>query len=290
MVGSEGRILMKAMAVGWVMTFSVALALEGADGGAGTFGRVDRNRDGLIDATEAPPALGRRMSQFDTNGDGKLDPKEFASVAERMRQAKGAGSGPGQKGSMRREGETNAPPAQAERHPDKLKVGDIAPDFTLPLAVGEGEITLSKFGDGKPVVLVFGSLTCPPFRERMLAFDPIYQKYRDRAAFLMVYTREAHPESTIYIRKGDEEILQKIEQTDRMDERMEHARVCGPTLKFTFPTVVDKVDNKVNAAYAGWPSRFVVVGADGKIAFDGGPGPRGFQPDELEKWLAEHPR
>ena len=66
---------------------------------------------------------------------------------------------------------------------------------------------------------------------------------------------------------------------------MEHASYGGPTLKFTFPTVIDKVDNKVNTDYAGWPSRFVVVGVDGRIAYDGGPGPQGFQPRALEGWL-----
>lgn len=259
----------------------IAGMLAAAADQRGTFGQFDGNRDGFVDASEAPPALARRMNQFDKNGDGKLDAAEFAPVAGRLGRKDG-GAGP----TPRRQGEVNAPPAQGERYPDKLKVGDTAPDFTLPRADGAGEITLSEYQEGKPVVLVFGSLTCPPFRARMLEFDPIYQKHKERVRFLMVYTREAHPESTIYINKDGKEVLQKIEQTDRMDERTEHARVCGPTLKFTFPTVVDKADNKVNEAYSGWPSRFVVIDAGGRIAFDGGPGPAGFQPSELDEWLA----
>ena len=42
---------------------------------------------------------------------------------------------------------------------------------------------------------------------------------------------------------------------------------------------------EVNAAYAGWPDRMYVVGTDGRIAYQGGPGPRGFLPAEVEKWL-----
>jgi peroxiredoxin len=34
-----------------------------------------------------------------------------------------------------------------------------APDFTLPLQNGKGEITLSQFRNEKPVVLIFGSFT-----------------------------------------------------------------------------------------------------------------------------------
>ncbi len=49
--------------------------------------------------------------------------------------------------------------------------------------------------------------------------------------------------------------------------------------------VVDKADNKVNKAYAGWPDRLVVVGVDGKIAYLGSPGPGGFKPAEVEAWL-----
>lgn len=51
------------------------------------------------------------------------------------------------------------PPAKGERHPDKLKVGDAAPDFTLPDAAGKKEVKLSEVQGKKPVVLIFGSCT-----------------------------------------------------------------------------------------------------------------------------------
>ena len=51
------------------------------------------------------------------------------------------------------------------------------------------------------------------------------------------------------------------------------------------PTVLDRHDNAVNAAYAGWPDRLYVVGVDGRIAYKGGPGPGGFRPAEVEAWL-----
>ena len=39
------------------------------------------------------------------------------------------------------------------------RVGDPAPDFTLPTADGQSEITLSEYAAGRPTVLVFGSFT-----------------------------------------------------------------------------------------------------------------------------------
>lgn len=59
-------------------------------------------------------------------------------------------------------------------------------------------------------------------------------------------------------------------------------------LKLTLPAVIDGADNKVNIAYAGWPERLYVVGTDGKIAYKGAQGPKGFKIAEVEKWLKEN--
>lgn len=42
------------------------------------------------------------------------------------------------------------------------------------------------------------------------------------------------------------------------------------------PAVLDRIDNKVNDTYKGWPDRLFLVGRDGKMAFSGGRGPGGF--------------
>jgi hypothetical protein len=58
-----------------------------------------------------------------------------------------------------RPGETTTPPARGERRQTTLKVGDLAPDFTLSDPKGSRQVTLSSFRGKKPVVLVFGSYT-----------------------------------------------------------------------------------------------------------------------------------
>ncbi len=105
---------------------------------------------------------------------------------------------------------------------------------------------------------------------------------------MLVYIREAHPDSVLFTLIGGKEVLEKVGQTDSPAERGERARQCLATLKLSIPAVIDREDNKVNAAYAGWPDRLYVVGTDGKIAFKGGPGPQGFKPEEVEKWLKEN--
>ncbi len=54
------------------------------------------------------------------------------------------------------------------------------------------------------------------------------------------------------------------------------------------PTLLDKTDNKVNRAYAAWPDRLYVVGTNGKIAYQGAQGPKGFKVKEVEDWLKKN--
>ena len=45
------------------------------------------------------------------------------------------------------------------RTPDRLKEGDVAPDFALKSMDGKKTVRLADFEDKKPVALVFGSYT-----------------------------------------------------------------------------------------------------------------------------------
>ncbi len=100
-----------------------------------------------------------------------------------------------------------------------------------------------------------------------------------------MYIREAHPDSVLLSKVDGKEVLQKVLQTESLLERNATAQTCTATLNLTIPTVVDKADNKVNAAYAGWPERLAIVGVDGSLAYYGGKGPGGFKTQEIEAWL-----
>jgi hypothetical protein len=118
--------------------------------------------------------------------------------------------------------------------------------------------------------------------------EKLYQNYKDRAEFLLVYIREAHPDSVLYTQRDGTQTLLKIIQTETLAERTETARMCVETLRLSCPTVIDRDDNAVNMAYAAWPDRFAVVGVDGRIAYLGEQGPKGFKLEEVEQWLEEN--
>jgi Iodothyronine deiodinase len=67
------------------------------------------------------------------------------------------------------------------------------------------------------------------------------------------------------------------------EERQAVASTCAVNLRLQMPAVVDGIDNAVASAYGGWPDRLYLIGRDGRIAFQGGEGPFGFKPDELER-------
>ena len=47
-------------------------------------------------------------------------------------------------------------------------------------------------------------------------------------------------------------------------QKEEHADMCVKNLDIRFPTLVDRTDNRVELAYAGWPDRLYLIGKDGQ--------------------------
>jgi hypothetical protein len=69
------------------------------------------------------------------------------------------------------------------------------------------------------------------------------------------------------------------------EDRRAAASTCALDLRMRMPMVVEAVDNAVASAYGGWPDRLYLVERDGRIAVQGGEGPFGFKPEELERAL-----
>jgi len=71
-----------------------------------------------------------------------------------------------------------------------------------------------------------------------------------------------------------------IEQPTTDEERAEAAQFCTAALDVSLPTILDKIDDRVANAYAAFPDRIYIIGADGRVSYKGRPGPAGFDVPE----------
>jgi hypothetical protein len=150
------------------------------------FSRLDRDRDGVL--TEADfdwseqsflvkqdaQAL-RLFRAIDANGNGQISESEMQSYFKRLSGEKGhlnaddlrralaleppqkkGGKGKGAPQSVWLEALLASDLGSPFEGP---RLGEAAPDFTLPTQDGLGRLTLSDFRGKKPVVLIFGSFT-----------------------------------------------------------------------------------------------------------------------------------
>jgi hypothetical protein len=109
----------------------------------------------------------------------------------------------------------------------------------------------------------------------------LWERFRDCVDFSVVYVREAHPEEGwVVTMNRDEDIL--INDPTSNAERHSVATECALRLRIQMPVVVDPIDDEVARAYGALPDRLYLIDKGGKIAYQGGPGPFGFKPKELE--------
>jgi peroxiredoxin len=151
-----------------------------------------------------------------------------------------------------------------------LRDGDTAPDFTLPALDGRSTVTLSSLR-GRPVVLVFGSCTCPPFVASLDAVERLRLAYADRVHFLLVYIREAHPTDGWEI-PGN---AFRVPSPRTTEERLGIARTFTERLRVSLPILADTTADQVEQTYAAWPNRLYILDADGTIASAGRAAPNG---------------
>jgi type I thyroxine 5'-deiodinase len=123
------------------------------------------------------------------------------------------------------------------------------------------------------------------------ALNKVYDEYRDRVAFYVVYIQEAHPIDGWQLESNVKDSV-LVANTRSDAKRTEVANVCVVKLGIKMPAIVDTVDDRVERAYTGWPDRLYVIDKDGRVAYKSGAGPFGFKPEEVEatlKQLAKKP-
>lgn len=116
-----------------------------------------------------------------------------------------------------------------------------------------------------------------------MRLNEIADQYSDRMQFVCVYIKEAHPTDGVRSVANDRDEILFTAPTNE-DERAEIAGACMLRYNFTFPMLLDKIEDPTETDYRALPDRLFLLDSDGKIAWKSGPGPHYFR---AEDWAAE---
>jgi tetratricopeptide (TPR) repeat protein len=164
------------------------------------------------------------------------------------------------------------------------QINALAPDFDLPEVGTKRRVRLSDFRGKAPVVLVFGTYSCPNFRASADALNTLFQRYGRQAPFFLVYIREAHAADQWQSTRNErEEVI--VAPALTTEDKEDHAVMCSLKLHLPFPALVDGMDGAMEAAYAAWPSRAFVIGPDGRVRYSTRLTQLDFHAEAMEKAL-----
>jgi hypothetical protein len=114
----------------------------------------------------------------------------------------------------------------------------------------------------------------------------IYNDYKDRADFLTVYVREAHPTDEWQMKSNVKEDV-CYAQPKTLEQRVAIAQDFVQRQKYPLPFGIDDMNNAADLAYSAWPERLYVIDEHGHIAYAGGMGPFNYDPEEVRAWLTK---
>ncbi len=109
----------------------------------------------------------------------------------------------------------------------------------------------------------------------------LWEKFSDQVEFVVVYIREAHPEDG-WVLTMNRDLDIEFNDPASNEERLEAAASCAIRLKIRMPVVVDDIDDKIASHYGALPDRLYLINKGGDVAYQGDPGPWGFDPKKLE--------
>ena len=127
----------------------------------------------------------------------------------------------------------------------------------------------------------------------------LYDEYRDRVEFIVVYVKEAHASDRWWLgRSRTQRLFHRfsgnparvdVAEPVTLAQRRRVASSCQANLfDGVVPLYVDAMDNKVATLYTARPTRIYLIDLDGRVIYNPGIGPFGFNPDHLEPVLREY--
>ncbi|MDX2504588.1 MAG: redoxin family protein [Gammaproteobacteria bacterium] len=138
-------------------------------------------------------------------------------------------------------------------HPSAPKAGEPFPEFTLETTDGN---TISKqdFVNRKPLLLIFGSLTCPMTASAMPIIERLYGIFGDKVEFVMLNVREAHP--------GE-----YLPQPESVENKLENAHKLKQLYGIDWTVATDDIDGSLHRALDPKPNAAFLMSITGSVMF-----------------------
>lgn len=133
-----------------------------------------------------------------------------------------------------------------------LEPGEMAPDFKLPRA-GGGTLRLSDLS-GAPVLLRFGSPTCPVTIGTVESFSELYSKWGDRVQFVEVVIRQAHPGHRVPAHTTDEQ-----KEEEAFSYKVENG--------LPWAVAADDVEGTTHQVYGTLAAPVYLIDSEGRVAW-----------------------
>jgi iodothyronine deiodinase-like protein len=134
---------------------------------------------------------------------------------------------------------------------DALRPGQQLPD--LPIKMSDGSsASLYQLADGKPLLLVTGSITCPMTVSSIDELNELQEQLADKINVALVYVREAHP--------GE-----NFPQPHSLVEKTDNANQFKGDYDIRFPSIVDDLDGQLHQLLDVLPNSAHLMASDGEI-------------------------
>lgn len=131
--------------------------------------------------------------------------------------------------------------------------GDTFPEFELVTTDGDRLVNGDIFRD-RPVLFIFGSMTCPMTASSAPSVQNLYDEFGDRVDFVMLYVREAHP--------GE-----NFAQSETIEDKLESARALKEFYGVEWTVAADNVDGDLHCALDPKPNAAYLMNSRGDILF-----------------------
>jgi hypothetical protein len=127
----------------------------------------------------------------------------------------------------------------------------------------------------------------------------LYEQYSDRVEFIVVYVKEAHASDRWWLGRSRSQRLVNeltaqrartdIKEPVSLEQRKKVAASCQANLfDGVVPLYVDLMDNHVARLYTSRPTRIYFIDRAGRVIYNPGIGPFGFNPDHLEPVIEKY--